>query len=79
MRLTRIPIRILKPMLLTSLLHGVTQLRHEARDTLEGINPLWDFELLSLFSFKMAKNRFNQTVPLRPKNKKNHRDIFFRY
>ena len=51
-------------MLLTSLLHGVTQLRHEARDTLESINPLWDFELLSLPFFKMAKNRFNQTVPL---------------
>ena len=62
--LKKAPITKLNLMLLTSLLHGAPQLKHEARNTLKGINPLWDFLLLSLFFEKMAKNCFDQTVPL---------------
>ena len=39
----------IKPMVGTSLLHGATQLRHEARDTLKGINPLWDLTTQPIF------------------------------
>ena len=43
LHLKKSPIIKLNPMLLTSLLHGAPQLKHEARNTLKGINPLWDF------------------------------------
>ena len=39
-------------MVVTSLLHGAPQLKLEARVALKGVNPLWDFELLIIFSEK---------------------------
>ena len=43
LRLEKAPMTKLNPMLLTFLLHGAPQIKHEARNTLKGINPLWDF------------------------------------
>ena len=40
MGLTKTPIFKIKPMVVTSLLHGGPQLRLEARGALKGINPL---------------------------------------
>ena len=40
LRLEKNPILEIKPMVVTSLLHGAPQLKLEARGVLKGINPL---------------------------------------
>ena len=43
LRLRKIPILKIKPMVVTSLLHGAPQLKLEAREALKAVNPLWGF------------------------------------
>ena len=51
-------------MVVTSLLHGAPQLKLEARGELKGVNPLWDFDLLIIFSEKSIKKLFLPDCPL---------------
>ena len=55
-------------MVVTSLLHGAPQLKLEARGTLKGVNPLWDFELLIIFSEKKHQKLFLPDCPLKMKS-----------
>ena len=64
MRLKKTPILKIKPMVVTSLLHGAPQLKLEVRGALKGVNPLWDFESLIIFSEKSIKKLFLPDCPL---------------
>ena len=65
MRLKKTHILKIKPMVVTSLLHGAPQLKLEARGALKGVNPLWDFELLIIFSEKKHQKLFLPDCPLK--------------